>query len=329
GSRRARHARWAASLTAVALAAGALLPTPGLAAQVVVTCLAVALLGFPHGALDPLVAAQRSDAGASGRGGTAAFLAAYLAAAGAVVALWLVSPPAGLALFLATSAVHFGLGDVPPASDPREDRARPLRVLVHGSAPIVLPSALHPAGVGLVFGWLLGAPAESVTSWIGSIGPAFVAAWILAAVAAYGPALLRGRAADPQARRGALELGLLAATFAGLPPLLSFTVYFCAWHSARHLIAVDTALGRDLRARALVVGLAVLAATALLVLAAYVVDPGAATAAAADQGPGAAMVSAIRTLFIALAALTPPHMVVTAVLERRLAARESRAPRLA
>ncbi|MEM1450961.1 MAG: Brp/Blh family beta-carotene 15,15'-dioxygenase [Planctomycetota bacterium] len=324
GQRRAGHARWAAGLTAAACALGLALPAPGLTFQVVVTLVAVAILGFPHGALDPLIAALRPRAGEGGLAGTAAFLVAYLAAAGAVVALWLVSPIAGLALFLATSAVHFGLGDVPPATDATSRRTRSLRVLAHGSAPIVLPSALHPGGVGLVFGWLLGAPEAAVTAWLTNLAPILVGAWALAALAAYAPALRRSRVPDTEARSGALELGLLAIAFAVLPPLLSFSVYFCVWHSARHLIAVDTVLGRGLRARAAVVGLAVLAATGLLVLGAHAAGDGAAV-----QGAGGAMASATRTLFIALAALTPPHMMVTAVLERRVAADARRAPRVA
>lgn len=294
--RTAAHFRIAALLTAVACLAGVVFPQPSLEIQGLIAGLAIAVLGFPHGALDPLVASLRESS--EGRARTLRFFSAYLALALAVVGLWVLSAPLGLALFLVSSTVHFGEGDAPQTL-PRGRRR--WSVIAHGGAPIILPSALHPESVGEVFGWLLMQPGSSIAEWLVRYGPWCLAAWFGAAAAAY-----LGRS-GPLERRSVIELVVLAAAFAILPPLLSFSVYFCVWHSVRHLMAVDTVLGRGMRSRGLVVGLAILAATAILVAVGHW-----------GASVGATAPGAIRTIFIALAALTPPHMLVTSKLMVRL-----------
>jgi len=109
----------------------------------------------------------------------------------------------------------------------------------------------------------------------------------------------------------ALEI-LLAATLALVaPPLVFFVLYFCALHSARHLrhgFAEERGGGR----------------LALLITVVYTVVPilavGILTAVfAGDFAPGGSLASdwIIRLVFIGLAALTVPHMMVIAVSELR------------
>lgn len=295
------HMRWASVVTVLACASAAWLPDLSLERQMVFVGLAVGLLGFPHGALDPLVDAIRGAE--RGRHRLLRFLAWYSAAALAVVLLWAVSAPLGLALFLGTSALHFGLGDAPLARGQSAWR-RWLRVVAHGAAPIILPAAMHAGDVSEVFGWLLSVPGASLEPWITDARPWVLAGWSGCVVAGYSGSETSATAL----RLGLLELLLLAVAFVVLPPLLSFAVYFCAWHSVRHLITVDAVLGRDLRARGLVVGLGVLAATGVMLSLGHL--------AASDQ---ASIESLARTLFVALAALTPPHMLVTSALAQRVA----------
>lgn len=300
--RHGAHFRMATAFTAAACAAVAWFGAPPLRLQILAAGVGIAVLGFPHGALDPLVATVRGSLGR--RPGHLRFLVTYLALALLVVGLWVVSAPLGLALFLLTSAVHFGEGDA-PLTLPR--RRRFACVLVHGSAPIVLPAALHPEGVGEVFGWLLMAPGESISAWLTNLGPWCLGAWALAAGAAHA-----GRW-DRRERRSVVELVVLAAAFFSLPPLVSFTVYFCAWHSVRHLIAVDVVLGQGMRSKGLWVAAGILVATALLLALGHW------STRLGTSAPGV-----LRTLFIALAALTPPHMLVTARLTPHLRDRELR-----
>ncbi|MEM8711338.1 MAG: Brp/Blh family beta-carotene 15,15'-dioxygenase, partial [Planctomycetota bacterium] len=247
------HARAAAAVTIVASVAGPFLASISLEAQILVAGLAIVLLGFPHGALDPLII--QASRGSSGTRTLLGFLFAYLVLAFAIVGLWVVSTALGLALFLLSSVLHFGEGDA-PRSIPR--RRRWICVLSHGSAPILLPAAFYPADVGEVFGWLLNQDGAGVAGWLFGWRDALVLAWV--AMAGLGH-LGRWDAAE---RRSVVELTLLLIAFVALPPLLSFSVYFCAWHSARHLLSADVVMGGELRHRAAVVGLTVLVATAVL-----------------------------------------------------------------
>lgn len=293
---RDRHWRWAMGLTAAACTAA--LAAGGVPERIQFSALlvGVAVIGFPHGALDPLVAGLGLRLGSPAR--ILFFLGAYVVLAASVLGLWMVSPTLGLALFLSSSSLHFGLGD----TDRRESsstHAHALRVLAHGAAPIVLPAIAHPAPVSEVFGWLTGTSGSAVENALVSAAPALGAAWLVTAMLAYG---LPGAGR----LRGAAELAALAAAFALLPPLLSFTLYFCLWHSARHLIEVHAALGGLRSGRKALVGAAVLLATAVLMGAGHRL------AEVASTTPGY-----VRTVFIALACLTPPHMLVTALLARR------------
>ncbi|QDV05927.1 Beta-carotene 15,15'-dioxygenase [Planctomycetes bacterium Poly30] len=307
------HRRWASAVTLIACASALWMPALSLKGQMIIVGLAVGLLGFPHGALDPLVAALRSADRSELNLGR--FLGLYIGMALAVVLLWALSAPLGLALFLATSALHFGLGDAPRSRVSRSPWRQWARVVAHGAAPIILPAAAHPGNVAEVFGWLLDLPRASVEPWLISARPAALAVWAACVVTGYfgagrseaSPRRGIQRGTQRGIHGGLLELGLLTATFVLLPPLLSFAVYFCAWHSVRHLITVDAVLGPGLRARGLVVGVGVLAATGALVSLGHL--------AASDP---ASIESLTRSLFVALAALTPPHMLVTAALARRV-----------
>ncbi|MEL6714458.1 MAG: Brp/Blh family beta-carotene 15,15'-dioxygenase, partial [Planctomycetota bacterium] len=84
------HWRWAAAGTALAVLLLAALPKPSPSAQFVVLGVGVALLGFPHGALDPLVASIGGALRSPAR--MALFLASYLGLAALAFALWLAAP---------------------------------------------------------------------------------------------------------------------------------------------------------------------------------------------------------------------------------------------
>jgi Brp/Blh family beta-carotene 15,15'-monooxygenase len=97
-----------------------------------------------------------------------------------------------------------------------------------------------------------------------------------------------------------LELAALAALAATAPPLLYFVVYFCGLHSPRHFL--DTLNQLDLGWRRGVV--AALPLTAMtLVVAAFAV--GILVHSGVTLGP-----ATVNTVFIGLAALAVPHMVL-------------------
>ena len=266
------------------------MPAPPLPVQAAVLGVLVATLGLPHGALDPLIARRaglwRTPLGFAG------FNLGYLAIVALVVGVWLLAPTASLVGFLVVSGIHFG-------ADWNGGRSVVLRSLT-GVGLLTLPAFAHHDEVAGIYRTLAGTGGgvvADVQSWLGSA--AIVAMLIGAALA------LRRRPTD------ALEI-LLATTLALVaPPLIFFALYFCALHSARHLrhgFAEERGSGR----------------LAVLITVAYTVIPivavGILTAVfVGDFAPGGSLADGwiIRLVFIGLAALTVPHMIVIAVGELR------------
>jgi len=271
--------RQGAAFCAVALLAAALSPLLGQAdpaAALAVLAALILLLGVPHGALDPVFA--RDVPGVHGWVRWAGFWLGYLALAAGVVLMWRLAPPAFLLGFLAISAAHFS-GD-PAAGAP------PLARMLHGGAPIILPTLLHGQEVGRLFTLLAGAdasalvlPALHALAWPWLIGLALMAAW-------------RART-DGLA---ALELASVGVLMAVAPPLPAFTVFFCGMHSPRHILRTAAYAGSPLRA--VLLGCAgPMLLTGLGALAAWWWMDGVAVEA-----------RVIQLVFVGLAALTVPHM---------------------
>ena len=288
-----RHAAAALVVTTMAVAAGVVLMAADAAVprswQVAVLVVGVAVVGMPHGSLDGRVA-EILLRPRLGRMWGPVFGVGYLGVAGLVLLLWLVAPAVGLAGFLAVSVLHFGLGDTEmmPAGP-----SRAAAVLVRGLMPITLPAVLHRAEVAELFGLLAGPAA-------GQVG-ADAAWWIgLATVAAASFWVLSSRPLKRASHRIVSEFVALTAVLLILPPLLGFAVYFCVWHSPRHLLGW-VAAHEARRVAAMATPLTVLTLALMLIagLLAARLDP---AAAFGD--------TAIRVTFIALAALTVPHMLL-------------------
>ena len=289
------------SVTAIVAIVGIALrlPAPPLPVQAAVLGVLVATLGLPHGALDPLIARRaglwRTPLGFAG------FNLGYLAIVALVVGVWLLAPTASLVGFLVVSGVHFG-------ADWNRGRSGVLRSL-SGVGLLTLPAFAHHDEVAGIYRTLAGTGGGIVADVQSWLGPAAIVAMLIGAALA-----LRRRPTDT------LEI-LLATTLALVaPPLIFFALYFCALHSARHLrhgFAEERGSGR----------------LAVLITVAYTVVPivavGILTAVfVGDFAPGGSLADGwiIRLVFIGLAALTVPHMMVIAVGELR-ARRQSASPR--
>ena len=277
----------AALVTALAFLLSA--PEPPLALQIAVIAILAAVLGLPHGALDPLIARRLGYW--RGPVGFAVFNLGYGAAVAAVVGLWMLAPVPSLVLFLVVSAVHFG-GDWHGAS-PRF--ARPVARTLAGAALLSMPALRDEATVADLYAVLAGEGARQVAAVQAALGPALLVALAIVAVLA--------------ARRAPHEgLELVAAAALGLlaPPLMFFIVYFCTLHSVRHLrggFAAERATPRR---------------TLVLVIIAYTVVPviGAGVFLALTSGGASLDDRLLQALFIGLAALTVPHMVLVALDDR-------------
>ena len=238
----------------------------------------IVLLGVPHGALDPLFAQALPQV----RGPLAwlLFLTLYLLLAALVVGLWWWLPAVFLVGFLAVSVLHFS-GDL-------TEGATFLERVAYGASVIVLPAAWHAAELTRLFSQLVGADAAQ---------PVVSALQLLVWLCLPAVLLLALRSAR---RDGLRTLEMLAAALVALTatPLLGFAVYFCFMHSARHILRSQTYAGVTAMHLALVAALPLLAVLGLGVLGWFLLP-----ASPMDE-------RMLQLLFVALAALTLPHMVL-------------------
>ena len=241
--------------------------------------LVVFFLGVPHGALDVLYA--RHLFRLQSRWAWAAFGLTYVGLAAMVAAFWLMTPLAFLVGFLLVSAFHF-------SGDPVKETPVLFRAL-YGGAIIVFPALLHVQQVTELFSFLSGAQiAERVADALHWIALPWLVAVLLAA--------------SYHARKNSLssfELISVSALAVLAPPLLAFGVFFCAMHSVRHILRT-----RDISEKKSFFYLFQVALPPFLLTVA-----GAATGWHFLQNePFDARV--VQLLFVLLAALTVPHMML-------------------
>jgi Brp/Blh family beta-carotene 15,15'-monooxygenase len=280
------------------LGLGVALPSPTV--QIVLLGVLAGVLGLPHGALDPLIARRaglwRTPLGFVG------FNLVYVLVVVAVVLLWLVAPVLSLVAFLLVSALHFG-------SDWNSHRALWLRFL-SGFGLLTVPAFSHPEQVSAVYAVLAGDNAATVASVQAWLGPFALAGLLLAAVVA-----VRRRPHE------SIEIVLATVLALATEPLVFFVLYFCALHSFRHLKAGF----RDERGGGRV---------SVLVVTVYTVVPLVVVGVlllAFGSGSGPALSDQILQLvFIGLAGLTVPHMMVVTYenRQRRMAAARTTADAL-
>lgn len=237
------------------------------------------VLGLPHGALDVVFAKQLYRLVSLRQ--WAVFCLAYVALAAAVVGFWWVFPSAFLIAFLLVSAFHFS-GDLQGGTS---------AVLRFWYAPsmLIFPVWFHEADVARLFGALVAGDFSGqlagflrgmVLPWCVGLGITLVLQWRVNWVTSL----------------EVLSVSLLAVV---APPLLGFTVFFCLMHSARHALRTR-AYAADMGWVALLKkAIAPMGACALAGVALWPALTGLTFETAV-----------VRILFVALAALTVPHMVL-------------------
>jgi len=240
---------------------------------------AMLLLGVPHGAFDVALAHRRWDIGTPPA--LTAFLALYIGLAAAFAAIWFLLPQLALPVFIVMSGLHF-------AGDWRNEFPLLPRAIV-GLALITAPALLHREPVVEIFAWLVPADVALTTGEVMAAAsiPLLQAAALIVLVAAW---------SRPAA---ALEMAatLLLAVFAA--PLVFFVTYWCGLHSLRHVFAVQSELQPRSLAALGRLSLPYAPITILGVVAGALLWPH------LDLGQ-----AVLAVLFVALAALTVPHMLL-------------------
>jgi Brp/Blh family beta-carotene 15,15'-monooxygenase len=270
----------------VSLLAGAFLlldlPMPSANVQVMLLAVGVALIGLPHGALDPLLAKRAGLM--EGWRGVGLFHGAYVGAAGLVLGMWMIAPVLSLSVFLLYSAYHFA-GDWM--------RGPWLARVLLGACVLSLPAVAHVSDVGTIYGLLASQNAVAIAEGQHWLGPL----WICGIGVACAVWLMKGQFWQ------VAEIVTLAVSAMLLPPLVFFLIYFCGLHSPRHFLQVWRASADKLQA-----GKVAGVYTALTLVVAI---------PAALSFPGSIEASLQQIVFIGLAALTVPHMILSSLLEAR------------
>lgn len=229
-----------------------------LALQYVPLAVSVAVFGLPHGAVDHL-AVERARGDPPTARGMVLVGGLYALLGGTYLALWFLAPLPAFVLFVALTWAHWGQGDVyalvalEAVTHLRTSAQRALAAVVRGGLPMLVPLLSYPGQYREVATLLVGRFGVSVAG----LAPLFAAETRLVlgagfAVLTLGGLALGGLRGDGFADRGwrvdAAETGLLWAFFLAVPPVLAVGVYFCLWHSVRHVARLALVDPRSARA---------------------------------------------------------------------------------
>ncbi len=255
---------------------------------------AILLIGVPHGGLDGAVA--RRVGWPSGLLPWALFHIAYLLLAASVAGLWWLFPLPSLIFFLVISALHFGSSDIRPISPP-SSRDAWLPLIAHGGLVVIAIPVFQSSAVELLFTLLIGA--EDSLWLVNQIGQLLLP-WV-ASLFAYAIYSIY----QPRWRKSLLSLATLITLAYLLPPLVSFALYFCLWHSRSHMQRIWRSIAPEHRQRsareAIAYSLLAYAAAAIY----FIFQTNSASASVTAITP-----ALLQLTFIGLAALTVPHMLL-------------------
>ena len=211
-----------------------LLQTSSMGWQVVVAVVALAV-GIPHGALDHLVTLPKSQPSKM-----AIFIVIYVAVAVVAVVGILKFNTIGFILVLFMSAIHFGIGDAAFISE-IDKRTHPEKKL---NRWFYIPAAgFTPVFIPLVN--------SASTEALASVNPALIN-WhqgydseIFILVSAFALISIAVMFSKKRKREG-VELILLLLLAHLTPPLIAFAVYFGCWHAMRHTARLTLSLPRSI-----------------------------------------------------------------------------------
>lgn len=262
-----------------ALWAMPLLPRLSIEAQLLILSPVILVMGVPHGALDVIFA--RQYVGVRSVAGWSLFGFSYIAAATFVVGFWWITPGIFLAAFLLISIFHF-------SGDPEGETSVLFRTLYGGSV-ILCPLIIHAEQVTGIFALVVGfADAQMIVltlNW---------AAWPW--MVAIGLVSIAGMQRQPLS---SFELVSVAALMTLAPPLTGFTLFFCGMHSARHVLRTHAYSKEKSYSALLMLAFIPMSITVAGVISAWWLFDGTQLDERLTQ-----------LIFVGLASLTVPHMVV-------------------
>lgn len=253
----------------------------------VIAISAIVFIGLPHGAMDGAVAYRLGWMKNLKK--SSLFLLAYVLISLLVVLFWITFPVIALIGFLGISMIHFGIGDVGVNVDSRAW----IEVIAHGGVVICGISMSHMASVDEIYSALIGG---KNTSWIWG----FVYVTSVATVGALLYCVTRFNV-NEERRKTVFELLSLGIIFYVLPPLLAFAFYFCFVHSIRHFKSIYASLSDGISNKN------IYWLTFLFSIITWSIGG---LLFVLNQGSIEIETSLLRIVFIGLASLTVPHMIL-------------------
>jgi Brp/Blh family beta-carotene 15,15'-monooxygenase len=201
--------------------------------QVVIAVIALAI-GIPHGALDHLVTLPKAQPKKM-----ALFIVIYVAVAVVAVFGILNFNVFGFIIVLFMSAIHFGIGDaafiseIDKRTEPEKKLNRWFYIPAAGFTPVFIPLVNSAS-----------------TDALASVNPALIN-WhqgfdleILVVVTSFALVSIALMLIGKRYREG-LDLTLLLLLSHVAPPLIAFAVYFGCWHAMRHTARLTLSLPRS------------------------------------------------------------------------------------
>jgi Brp/Blh family beta-carotene 15,15'-monooxygenase len=262
------------------------------------------IIGIPHGALDHLVTLPKNKPAKM-----ALFVAIYVLIA--VAAVWAILRwnVLGFQLVVIMSAVHFGIGDAAFIAESERLNNRASKSLIDRLI-YALPAGLLPVFVPLSSDLTNSALAEvnpKLINWAGS-STNFIHLLVLL-IAASSLFVLVLKRDD----KSAIDLALLAALSMLTPPLVAFAIYFGLWHALRHTARLTLNLSKSEIAyqnnepkrafiNAVLPGIPALIGTFIVAAVLAATNP--------DNS------RLLWSILVVIWALTVPHMMVTAKLDK-------------
>jgi Brp/Blh family beta-carotene 15,15'-monooxygenase len=301
------------------LGAGAAIP---MWVQLIPFALSAVFLGMPHGALDGIVVARLVGRPFLSRR-VLGLLTAYLGVSALVVVGWVAAPLVAFGIFIAITWFHWGQGDlshmrITGAGAHLDTRFRRVTALAsRGAIPMLAPMVWFPEEYRATY-------AACVAPFAGSIPSVSGVGWQTASLAAavglitliglHSAAVIPKLATDGrEVAVDLLELGTLVAFFASVPAILAVGVYFCLWHSIRHIYRVAAGAGQsDEPTRWSDIGRTFIDSAPLTILALILC----AWLGYAALGSGAGGMDWLGIYLVAISALTVPHVLVILWLDR-------------
>ena len=248
---------------------------------------AIVFVGLPHGAMDGAVAYRLGWI--KGFKKPTLFFVSYVLISICVVLFWLQFPVISLIAFLGISMIHFGIGDVNANDDARVW----IEIIANGGMVICGISLSNITNVDDVFSALLGGNSTSLVWGFVYLTTAVTVLSLLYCMAKF--------PVDKKWRKTCFQLLGLGIVFYLLPPLLAFAFYFCFVHSIRHFKSIYVTLNDGLSDKK-IYWLTFLFSAITWVIGGLIL--------VLYQGTIEIETQIYRIIFIGLAALTVPHMIL-------------------